>query len=202
MRKNVALVIMGIGILFTIYEILNTFAIFESKVTGEVEVQNAKWIIHINNTDITTGESKKFVIDQIDIDGNNRTAEGKIAPGLSGNFNIMIDPKGTDVTVRYDMEFDLSKLEGTKIQINSIEETEMGNSFVKTGENTYTGIISLSDIKKGVKHNITVKFEWQEDETTNQEDSQIGQIPDNKISIPVTVTVRQYLGEPVEEYNE
>ena len=117
MRKNVALVIMGIGILFTIYEILNTFAIFESKVTGEVEVQNAKWIIHINNTDITTGESKKFVIDQIDIDGNNRTAEGKIAPGLSGNFNIMIDPKGTDVTVRYDMEFDLSKLRYHKIII-------------------------------------------------------------------------------------
>lgn len=197
-RSNIVLIVI-IGLLLTIYCIINTFAIFESNVNGEIEVQNGKWIIHINNTDITSGENKNFVIDKIDVGGNNRTEEGKLAPGLSGKFNIVIDPTGTDVSVRYDIEFDLSKLEGTKIQIKSIQATEQGNTFIKTGENTYTGMIPLSDIQSGVTHNIAVEFEWQEDETTDEEDSKMGSIPDNKISLPVSVKVSQYLGEEITE---
>ncbi len=203
MRKKYILGLIAlICMLLTIYYIMDTLAIFESIVTGEVEVQNGKWIIHINNTDISTGNNKEFVIDQIDIEGSNRIEQGKIAPGLSGKFDVVIDPNGTDVSVRYDIEFDLSKLEGTKIRINSIEETEMGNMFIQTGENTYTGIILLDDIRNGAKHNITAQFDWQEDETTDEEDSKIGAIPNNKISIPVSVKVSQYLGEEVEEYSK
>ena len=91
------------------------------------------------------------------------------------------------------------------ITINTLQNPSndkiMQEGYLGTTSNAGSSLIARY-IKEGVKHNITVKFEWQEDETTNQEDSQIGQIPDNKISIPVTVTVRQYLGEPVEEYNE
>lgn len=189
-------------LLLTIFYIIKTYSIFESNVTGQIEMQNGKWIIYINNTDISNGENKNFVIDRIEIEENNRTENGKIAPGLSGKFNIVIDPTNTDVSVRYDIIFDLSKLEGTKIQINSIKETEQGNTFIKTGDNTYTGVIQLSDIQKGVTHKIEVEFDWQEDQTTDEEDSKIGAIPNNKISIPVSIKVSQYLGEEIKEFNE
>lgn len=198
--KSIIGIIALVCILLTVIIAVNTFSIFESKVIGNIDVQNAKWIIHINNTDISTGKIKEFIIDKIDISGNDRTETGKIAPGLSGKFDIEIDPSGTQVSVRYDISFDLSKLEGTKIKINSIKETEVGNMFVQTGENIYTGIIPLSDIQNGVKNNITVEFEWNEDETTDEEDSKIGKIPNNKISIPVSIKASQYLGEEIEEY--
>ena len=190
-----------ICIVLTIYLILSTYAIFESNVTGEIEVQKAKWIIHINNTDITNNTNKNFVIDNVEIQNSDRVEDGNIAPGLNGKFNIVIDPKDTDVSVRYDITFDLSSIEDTKIRINSIDEIEVGNTFIKTGENTYTGVISLDEIKQGIINDIQVEFSWEEDETTKKKDTEIGSIPDNKISIPVSIKVTQYLGEEIEEYN-
>lgn len=201
MKKNSVIGLILIACILTItLVILNVYAIFESKVHGKIEVQNAKWIIHINNTDITTGTNKEFIIDKFNIENNNRTQEGKIAPGLGGNFNIVIDPKETDVSVRYDITFDLSELEGTGIQINSITETEVGNSFIRTDENTYTGIINLNDIKRGIIHNINVDFNWEENDKTNEKDTMLGSIPNNKILIPVSVNVSQYIGEEIKEY--
>ena len=82
--------------------------------------------------------------------------------------------------------------------MESIEETEAGKTLIKTGENTYTGTILLSEIKQGIKNNITVTLKWEQDETTDEEDTQIGSIENNKIQIPVNVKVTQYLGEEIQ----
>lgn len=187
------------SLLITIYIIGNTYAIFESEISGEKEVEKAKWTILVNRTNISNGIVEEFTIDQINVQGSETVEEGKLAPGLSGNFNIEIDPSDTDVSIKYEINFDLTNLENTKIKIDSIIETQEGNNLIKTGENTYTGIITLSDIQKGVKNNITINFSWDEDETTGEEDTAIGKIENGKINIPVKVKVLQYLGEEITE---
>ena len=83
------------------------------------------------------------------------------------------------------------------------QEIEDGHSFVCTGEqgeNTYSKVITLEEIKNKVTNTIRVYIKWNNVEENNEEDSKIGLTKDNFISIPVSVSVIQYLGEPVVEY--
>lgn len=198
MKKTILIILVIITLIIAILTIVFTYAVFESEISGDVMVDKATWRILINNTDITNGTNKEFVIDKINVVGSNHTQAGKIAPGDSGNFNILIDPENTDVSIRYDVSLDFSNLENTKLKVESIEETEEGKTLIKTGENTYTGTILLSEIKQGIKNNITVTLKWEQDETTDEEDTQIGSIENNKIQIPVNVKVTQYLGEEIQ----
>lgn len=197
MKRIILLVALIISIIALTISILMTYALFESSVSADISVEKATWKIIVNNTDITKEDNKKFVIDKVNINENSHTETGKLAPGVSGYFNILIDPTNTEVSVKYDVTFDLTNLDRTKIQIESIKETILGKELIKTGKNTYTGVISLEKIKKGKKNEITVNLNWQEDETTNKEDTEMGSIISNKIEIPVSIKVSQYLGEEI-----
>ena len=119
MNKKLFIVFISILMLiFTIYKLVDTYAIFESNVSGNVKVENAKWIINVNNTNISSGINEDFVIDHINVGQSNKSEQGKLAPGLSGDFNIVIDPKNTDVSIKYEISFDLSELEKTKTKIS------------------------------------------------------------------------------------
>lgn len=198
MKKKLLILASIISVIIFVITIIMTYALFESNVSAEISVNNATWKILINNTDITKESTKEFTIDQINVTGDTHTESGKIAPGLSGNFNILIDPTDTDVSIKYEVTFDLSNLENTKIQIDSIEETILGKELLKTGDNTYTGVITLDEIRQGIKNEITVNLSWKEDETTNAEDTLIGSSENSRIEIPVSIKVSQYLGEEIE----
>ena len=117
-----------------------------------------------------------------------------------GYFDILIDPRNTSVSVRYDITFDFSSFNGN-FSISNIEEITSGN-LVRTGENTYTKVIPISDIKNGVTNTIRVYVKWNNSEENNDVDSAIGMIKNNYFSIPVEVIVSQYLGEVIEKYTE
>ena len=200
-KKNIISIIALVCVILTLIIIISTYAIFESNVNGQIVVEKAKWIIYVNNTNISSGINRNFVIDNAEIESNDRIEEGNIAPGLRGKFNIVIDPKDTDVSVRYDIKFDFFFFLKTKIKIDSIDEIENNGIFVKTAEDTYTGIITLDQIKSGTINDIQVDFYWENDETKNEQDTEIGKIVNNKIEIPVEISVKQYLGEEIKEIN-
>lgn len=198
-NKKVLIITVLIIIIFIIliYAILSTFAIFRSKFTGNMKIDNATWKILVNSTDISSNTVKEFVIDDIEIDESQGVEPGKLAPGLKGNFNILIDPTETDVSIMYEIKFDTTDINATNIRIDSVKETISGNTLVKTNSNTYVGIISLDDIKNNVTNNIQVTLFWYDD---GNEDINIGSIPNHKINIPVQVKVSQYLGEEIQEF--
>ena len=88
-----------------------------------------------------------------------------------------------------------------KIKIVSIEEINQNNELIRTDESTYTGVITLNDIKEKKVNNIRVKITWLNDEENNKADTTMGTIENYKINIPIEVDVTQYLGETIEEYN-
>lgn len=198
-NKKVLIIIVLLIIIFIIliYAILSTFATFRSEFTGDMKIDNATWKILVNSTDISSNAVKEFVIDDIEIDESQGVEPGKLAPGLKGNFNILIDPTETDVSIMYEIKFDTTDINATNIRIDSVKETMAGNTLIKSDSNTYVGIISLDDIKNNLTNNIQVTLFWCDDVN---EDINIGSIPNHKINIPVQVKVSQYLGEEIQEF--
>lgn len=184
-------------LVLTIVIILKTYALFESKTSLNVQSDVGKWIILINDTDITSGANTKFSVNEVVWNPSDNVKSGKLAPGVSGYFDIVIDPTDTDVSVRYDIDFDFSEFENTNIVVSSVEEVN-NKTIVKTGQNKYTGVIPLNEIKDGVTNTIRVNIKWDNNEENNEYDSEIGSTANVVKNIPVTVNVSQYLGETIE----
>ena len=157
--KILFLLIMCIVILL-IYKIIDIYALFHSEMEGNVQFENGTWNITVNGEDITTGTEAEFVIDLIDTTQNDYVKPGKLAPGLSGSFEIAINPENTNVSVRYDITLNQEELGGSNLTIKSIEEVEKGYELIQTAENTYTGVIPLADITNGVNDKIKLEIEW------------------------------------------
>lgn len=186
-----------IAFVFVLYEFNTSYGLFESNNNMIVNTEIGKWNIYVAGTDLTAGN---FVVDSINIVDSQNVKSGKLAPSTMGYFDILIDPRNTSVSVRYDITFDFSSFNGN-FSISNIEEITSGN-LVRTGENTYTKVIPISDIKNGVTNTIRVYVKWNNSEENNDVDSAIGMIKNNYFSIPVEVIVSQYLGEVIEKYTE
>lgn len=200
-RKGLILVFLCI-VLLLIYGAARIYALFHSELYAKVQLKNGTWNIVVNQTDITKGTDVKFVIDNVTAQTNEHVKPGNLAPGLTGTFKINIDPKDTDVSIRYDISLDEGELTNSNIQIKSIKETQDTSELVKVDKNVYTGIIPLEKIKAGDTNEITVEVEWLETENDNEQDIQLGTTWNAEYQIPITVHVCQYLGEEINPYIE
>jgi hypothetical protein len=204
MKKNkinnkILLIVLTIVLIFaTSYIIVNTFAIYEESVTTKAGERLAKWDITINNTTMGTN-TNTFALSSLSWTPSSRVKEGKVAPGMSGSFTIEIDPGDTEVSIKYDITLDKSQLTNTAFTITSIRETSLGG-LVRTGENTYSGIITLREIGLGYTHQIVVNLAWANDDYNNDADTEWGKVPNNTIAIPVTVHLEQYDGTALTPY--
>lgn len=202
MKKKIIrkiLIIITLFMIFAVaYSLINTYAIFYSEGTGKIRQENATWRIYVNEKNIAT--NNKFTIDTFELEESEHVAPGKIAPSVTGNVYITIDPKNTNVAIKYSIKLNQLNLVNDKIKIVSIEEINQNNELIKTDESTYTGIITLSDIKEKKINNIRVKITWLNDEENNKADTTMGTIENYKINIPIEVDITQYLGETIEEY--
>lgn len=185
---------------FTIYLVSKTYAVFYSEGQADLNMKLAIWDIKVNNQDITKGTSKNFTITDFNILENSNVKSGKIAPGTTGSFDILINPTDTQVSIRYDLSIDSDKLEEYQIQIDSISEISNSNKLTKTGKNTYTGIIPLSKINGNYNNDIRIVFKWDNNEANNEKDTNIASVANSKTNIPITLTFSQYLNETISEY--
>lgn len=201
-KKKLLILICAIIFIILIYEIIHIYAVFHSEIEANVQLKNGTWNINVNGTQISKGVDATFVIDKISTSQNEHVENNKLAPGLSGSFNIKINPENTDVSIIYDITLNEEKLTNSSLQIKTIKETEVGNTLTQTGENTYTGVILLEDIKKGTTNTIEMEVEWIDDENNNEEDTKLGSTYDSKLSIPVKVHVSQYLGEEINPWTQ
>lgn len=189
-------------VLLIVYGIVRIYALFHSELNSKVQLKNGTWNIVVNNVDITKGKDISFQIDNVEIDENSHVKPGSLAPGLIGNFKISIDPKDTDVSVKYEISLNQEELTNKNLIIKSITETENKNELIKIDKNTYAGIISLEKIKAGNKNEITVEIEWLDTLENSDQDLNIGTKWDFQYKIPITLHVCQYLGEELIPYIE
>jgi len=200
-RKILFLLMTSVFILL-IYKIIDIYAVFHSEIESNVALENGKWNITINGSDITTGTVTEFVINQITTTENEHVKPGNLAPGLSGSFEIEINPEDTNVSVRYDITLNQQELGDSNLKIRSIEEIEQNYKLIQTDENTYTGVILLEEINQGINHRIKMEVEWADEEISNDADTTLGTDVTNKLQIPITVHAIQYLGEEITPITE
>lgn len=200
-KKVLFLLIMCVTILL-IYKIIDIYAVFHSEMEGNVKFENGTWNIIVNGEKISTGVETQFVIDQIVTTENEHVKPGNLAPGLSGGFEISINPENTNVSVRYDITLNQEELGSSNLNIKSIQEVEQGYELIKTEENTYTGIIPLNDINNGIIHKIRMEVEWIDNGLNNESDTEMGKDKMQQFQIPITVHAIQYLGEEITPFTE
>ena len=198
MKNKIIYIVCAIMIFISIYEIKNTYGLFESKKEIDIDKSVAKWNIYINDNNLNTTET--FTIDNFTFQETDTVAKDKIAPGILGWFDILIDARDTQVSIIYEITFDFTSL-SSNITVEKIEEIN-GREIIKAGPNTYSNYITLDDINNNVKDTIRVHIKWNNDEENNENDTNIGIIKNNSIKIPVSITVSQYLNDTIEPYNE
>ena len=207
LRKNkvkILIFVIFLLLIILIYKLVETYALFYSELNGTVEIENGVWRINVNNTEVTTGTSVTFNINNITTSSNAHIMAGKLAPGSSGSFIIEINATNTDVSVKYDIMLDEDLLTNSNFVITNIEEINNTGDLVRTDENTYTGVLSLGDIQGNHRARINVEFEWTDIDGTDENiaDLAVGTVYNGQFQIPITVHLIQYLGEEIEEYVE
>ena len=207
MKKT--LILVGIIMfLFTSYQIATSYAKYTAEADATVDKQAGAWVIKINDDDISNSNAQTtFDIDEIIFPENEFVVDGKLAPASSGYFDVVIDPTGSSVAVRFDVTLDVSELNdydaiNFTAAYRVINGQEVSQGMVRTGSHTYSGVISLDDVENEVASTMRFYIGWEEegDDEGDEEDTQIGNIKDLSAALPVNVVVTQYSGETLEEY--
>lgn len=193
-------------LLLTSYQIATTYAKYTTEATGTVEKYAGAWVINVNNTNISNGsQQNSFTISQLTYPAAQNVAPNKMAPSSTGYFEITINPTGSSVAVRYDITLDIQNFNILdSIKFNSVCKVvngqEVSQGIVQTGTNTYSGIISLNDVKNSVPTTLRFYLEWENKGTDagDEEDSALGLVKNTTVGLPVTVVVSQYSGETLE----
>ena len=185
------------ALIISLIIINNTYALLESNANATSKLDIGKWVIKLNNVDISKGYSEDFLIDNLIDSKNENIEDGYIAPGKSGYFDIVIDPSETEVAIRYDIKIDLENMnlpDNIKISVDNLSS----NSPIKTDNNKYSGIISLDDINSGNNITLRLNINWDNtDDNYNDTDTKYGMSEDNSFKIPITINLKQYLGEEI-----
>lgn len=201
MREKILKLIFLCIILILIYKITGINAAYKTGEEVETGVNIESWKILVNNTNIATTNTEVFELENYVV-ASEYVADGKIAPGSIFELPIEIDATETKNTdIRYDIKVELNTEQAEifpNIKVMEVAEQNQMCEIIKTGENTYTGIISGDNTRK---HDVKIQLIWENDEINNANDSEIGTNTQarQQIKIPVTIDVMQYGNEEIKE---
>lgn len=178
----------------------NSYALFETEGVALVEQDLAKWVITVNDIGVT-GSTKQFEVTNFKYTTDEYINENKLAPGGSCYFDIVIDAKDTNVSVKYTIDLDFSIIENYEFIESEVIDLTDGD-VIRTDKDQYTGVLDLEEIKEGQTKTLRVKLTWNNNEENNENDSVLGLDENANITIPVNVNLTQYTSEEIVPYNE
>lgn len=158
LKKKLFLIFLAIfGLLFLYFGAKATYTAYESNINGKTSNQVSQIHLLINGEDLGTDAEldNRILLDNVTWTSTH-TRAGKMSPGSTGNFQFELDPTGSEVAILYEMKLVDKLVDSTKLlTFNNITSDR---TLVRTAIDTYSGIISLSDIENGYKTHITVDF--------------------------------------------
>ena len=221
---NIAIrIVILIAILILLALIIqSTYSKYTNKAVGTINETTADWVIKINDKDITipdeNGEIGVFEIEDFTWDWESapNVKPPKVAPGMSGYFKLKVDPTGTQVSVKYTITIDDSKIaemlagigvtgedlaDRINLKITGIKENGVDIELPRDdgGNIVISKIKELEDIQSNNETDrideLEIKVTWEDNEANNDIDSKIGSVPNNVIKLPIKVDVIQWTGE-------
>lgn len=173
-KKGILLMLVLLLFVVGTYLVTGTYAKYTTEVTGTSETAIAGWAWEINDEaltkETTTYELNLFetINDSNATDEEGNVAEGMIAPGTSGEFSIKIKNK-SEVDATYAYDFEVTNSLGAKIQWSD-DNTNWTENIADLNVSATTLAIGSEATTK------TIYWKWvfEEDETQNTNDTQVG----------------------------
>jgi len=196
MKDNKILKLTGTVMFVSVLAVIlvsSTYAKYTSSASGSDTATVAKWAIKLNNEDITQVESVNFgLFDTIyDTDGENvegNVAEGKIAPGTSGKFNLELE-NDSEVTAEYTINFTLTGAEGLPLEF-SLDGQTWGDLNNVTAQTLAMDDAETTEVDEG-KATVTVQWRWAYERTDKDaEDTGFG-IDASDVEVEAELVVSQ-----------
>ena len=113
--KIILYIVLFVVAMALIYCVSSTYAVYETITNGTANLDIGSWVIRLNSVDISSGETISFNANNFTYSNSSHIANGVIAPGRSGYFEVIIDPDGSDVSIRYDITLDMEEDYGDNI---------------------------------------------------------------------------------------
>lgn len=191
----VVVMVLVFGSLYYLYS-KGTYTAYETLTNGRITPNIAKWNISVDGFKITTGEVQTVGLSNIVWNSSN-AVNGKALPGSTGTAKAIIDPMDTDVAIKYTFEIIDKSVDDTKfLKVTNINDN--GNNLIRVGENVYTGIFSLDDIKNKVKKELVLDVEWPLGEDVDPTSEEVNSSVNFLV---INFTVEQYKGEAIVPYS-
>lgn len=172
-----------------------TYGLFESRKDFNSNMNVAKFNLFVNDTNIV--DTKEFNINNITVLDNENVLNGKIAPGVSGYFDIVLNPMGSDVSIYYEVTLDLDNIDNDGIILEKIVSDD--NDLIRVGKYTYAGIFTLDEVKNNVTKSVKIYFSWENNDEVLDD---IKYADGLKCDISASVKASQYFGEDIAVYSE
>ncbi len=159
-RKSILVSFLIVIVCFLYLGARGTFTAFESIISGRASANTAAIHLKINGEEVTSGDD---VLDNSVILENTtwtsaHTRAEKIAPGSSGTISLELDPDGSEVAILYEFQFVDKMIDNDKLL--TFDTITCDHTFVRTGVDTYSGIIPLADVLNGDTISIDVDFHF------------------------------------------
>ena len=127
----------------------NTYSKYFTQIEGKGSATVAQWSFKANNQTSTIANIKlSNTYSQSNIKQNT------IAPGTSGQFDIVLDATGSDVAINYEIKFKNSKNKPTNLKFTYGTKT---SETLEGLEDILKGTINLEDNRTKT---ITIKWNW------------------------------------------
>lgn len=160
-KKKKTLIVIGVLLIILLSFVGGqVYSKYVARVKGEGIAQVATWNFKVNDQ-----EEQVQTINLQSVYNNATLVENKIAPGTSGNFDIVVDATGSDVGINYTIDFrnEQNKPTNLKFIYNNTEY----NSITQLTE-VLSGTINGDEENK--KKTFPIQWKWQyETGTTNEE---------------------------------
>lgn len=191
----VVVMVLVFGSLYYLYS-KGTYTAYETLTNGKITPNMAKWNISVDGFKVTSSDVQTIGLSNITWNSSN-AVNGKALPGSTGTVKITIDPLDTDVAIKYTFEIIDKNVDDTKfLKVTNINDN--GNNLIRVGENVYTGIFSLDDIKNKVKKELVLDVEWPLGEDVDPTSEEVNSSVNFLV---INFTVEQYKGEAIVPYS-
>ena len=182
---------------FLYYNSISSYSSYESSIDGNVDSKVSGIKLNINGQDVILNSENGVLLDNIILNSSAHTRPGTISPGADGNISFTLDPSGSGVAILYDFTIIDKQSDKNKLLTCTGFKSSNGN-LIRTGENTYTGLITLDDINKNKVIDLSLGFIFDDEEVEGitSDDAPL----ENFISISFHAV--QYNGEEIVPYSE
>lgn len=188
-RLKIAMVLIAVTLIAAL-AISMAYSKYFSKISGTGTATVAKWSFKVNGEaenlgTITLGNTTAQ---------NSKVADGKVAPGTSGSFNVALDATGTEVALDYTIKFE--NVNGNiPTNLKFYEDASYQTEIADITSQGLTGSMGVNDSEK--TKTVTIYWNWEYETGTGAEittndgiDTEEGKLAES-ITFDVVVTGTQ-----------